>query len=244
MRYIKRLSLNSSDPFDTSFAVQQNGRIITKTDKGIQIPNGTTGQRSDIPVNGEFRYNTSINNGTFEAYINGAWTIVKTNTQSTITQNTFTASNYSNTIFGPLSYTADISKPQNVMVYIENVYQIPTTNYTLLSSTVGNPLSTTATVTLSTGSEVTVLQVDSTINFEPGNPLIGANLTGNTIQSVTTTSITISPGTFGSISLGQVISTSFAPGTYINFTSGDIPAPSKPITVLQGFDGYGPPFAV
>jgi hypothetical protein len=35
------------------------------------IPSGTTGQRDGSPVNGYFRYNSSVNS--FEGYVNGAW---------------------------------------------------------------------------------------------------------------------------------------------------------------------------
>lgn len=43
----------------------------TTTTGSAIIPSGTTAQRDGTPVNGYFRYNTSVNS--FEGYVNGAW---------------------------------------------------------------------------------------------------------------------------------------------------------------------------
>lgn len=37
----------------------------------LQVPSGTTAQRSGSPSNGMFRYNTSLNQ--LEGYVNGVW---------------------------------------------------------------------------------------------------------------------------------------------------------------------------
>ena len=244
MRYVKRLPLSHRDPISNRFAVDQNNLIITNSTNAMQLPSGTLAQRPATPINGEIRYNTQLGtSGELEAFVDGTWQIIKTNRQQTITQNTFTGSNYSNTIFGPLTYNVDITKPQNVMVYIENVYQIPTTNYVLHSSTSGNLLSTSTQIAISTSTGATTLYLNSTADFDTGNSITVDTNTG-TILSVTTNSITINTPLSVGISSGDTITTKFSTGTFVQFTPGDIPAPNKPITVLLGFDGYTPPFEV
>ena len=244
MRYVKRLPLNHRDPASNRFAVDQNNLIITNSTNAMQLPSGTVAQRPAAPVNGEIRYNTDLGtSGELEAFVDGAWQIIKTNRQQTITQDTFTGSNYSNTIFGPLSYNVDPTKPQNVMIYVDNVYQVPTTNYILHSSTSGNLLSTSTQIAISTSTGATTLYLDSTADFDPGNPIVVDTNTG-TILSVTTNSITINTPLSVGITAGDTITTTFSIGTFMQFTPSDVPSPSKPITVLLGFDGYTPPFEV
>lgn len=53
-------------------AAQAANRVAKTSDTGSAvIPSGTTAQRDGTPVNGYFRYNTSVNS--FEGYVNGAW---------------------------------------------------------------------------------------------------------------------------------------------------------------------------
>jgi hypothetical protein len=132
MRFIKRLVLNKKDPVSNTFAVEADGRIRTTTVRSLQLPSGTTTQRPS-PEDGMVRYNTTLHDG--EIYnVSGdgtGWERIKTNRQGQITPQNLGVGNYANTVFGPLSYDVDVAKPQNVMVFVDNVYQIPTTNYTL-----------------------------------------------------------------------------------------------------------------
>jgi hypothetical protein len=245
MRYVKRLPLHRRDPASNKFAVEQDGRIVTNTTNSLQMPAGNTSQRPSVGVDGQLRYNIDIGTGgELEAFIDGSWQIIKTNRQATITQQTFNNGNYSNTIFGPLTYDVNITKPQNVMVYVDNVYQIPTTNYTLQLSTIGSPITTATQATIGANINDTEIFLDSTADFNIGNPVIGTNLTGNTIVGVSTASISISPGALGTVTMGEAVSTTFSTGTFIVFTPSEVPTPNKPITTLLGFDGYNPPFEV
>lgn len=230
---------------DNALAKEADGRIVTDTSASLQVPVGNTAQRPNVLKNGEIRYNTQLGTGELEAYIHGSWQIIKTNRQQNITQQTFTNSNYANTIFGPLSYDIDTTKPQNVMVYVDNVYQIPTTNYTLTRSSNAQPLTVSANVTGNVAFNATVVPLDSVVDFNPGQLIDGTNLTNNTIVSVdsTNSTITISPGTLGNITPGGLAVTFFSTGTYVVFQPDSVPVPTKPVTTLMGFDGYTPPFA-
>lgn len=245
MKFYKRENLSNLNPMDNSLAVEVDGRIVTNTSASLQLPVGDKEQRPSVVRNGEIRYNTQLGTGEIEAYINGKWQIIKTNRQQNITQQTFTNSNYANTIFGPLAYDIDTTKPQNVMVYVDNVYQIPTTHYTLSRSSDAQPLQVSTTVTGNVLFGATVVPLESVVNFNPGQKIDGTNLTNNTVVSVDTTNstITITPGTLGTIAPGGLAVGFFSTGTYVIFNSDAVPVPSKPVTTLLGFDGYTPPFA-
>lgn len=248
MKFIKRQSLhNYFNPMDGALVVTPDDVITTNTKKGLQTPSGNSLERNDVPRNGEIRYNTQLGvNGELELFVNGGWEIIKTNRQQIITQQTFTNSNYSNTIFGPLAYEVDVNRPQNVSVYIENVFQIPSTNYVLRQSVLGNQLTTSTVLTQNANFGDTVINVASVADFSPGQFVDGVNLAGNVVveTSATNNTITISPGALGFIPITAPVSALFPPGTYVQFMEDSTPAPSKPITVFQGFDGYGPPFVV
>jgi hypothetical protein len=246
MRFYKRNPIDSLNPQNDNLVVEADGRINTDSKKSLQIPAGETEDRPLEGVNGMIRYNQNIGiGGDFEAYINGQWTLLRNGRQNTITQDTFTNGDYTDTIFGPLSYDIDISRPQNVMVYVDNVYQIPTTNYTLTRSTDAQPLTTSTTVAQPAAFGETIIFLNDISNFNVGLILDGTNLTNNVIvaTSATDNSIEISPGALGFIPEGGLAIAKFSTGTYIVFSEDAVPAPSKPVTALLGFDGYGPPFA-
>lgn len=245
MRFYKRNAIDKLNPQKNDFAVEADGRIVTDTNKSLQIPSGRTEDRPAEGVNGMIRYNQNIGpGGEFEAYINGEWTLLRNGRQNTITQDTFNNGDYQDTIFGPLSYDIDISRPQNVMVYVDNVYQIPNTNYTLARSTNAQPITTSTNVAQAAPFGSTKIFLENISNFNVGAVLDGTNLTGNVIvaTSATDQSIEISPGALGFIPEGGLALVRFTTGTYIIFSEDAVPAPSKPITAMLGFDGYGPPF--
>jgi hypothetical protein len=244
MKFYKRENLSQLNPMDNSLAVEVDGRIVTNTSASLQLPVGNNSQRPTVLRNGEIRYNTETGTGEIEAFINGSWQRIKTNRQQQIAQQTFTNGNYANTIFGPLTWDIDPTRPQNVMVYVDNVYQIPTTNYTLARSSNAQPLTTSTLVSSAVAFGATLIPLDSVINFNAGQRIDGTNLSANTIVSVDTTNstITITPGTLGTISQGGLAITFFNTGTYVIFNPDSVPVPTKPVTTLLGFDGYTPPF--
>lgn len=244
MRFYRRQT-SSIKPQDTSFAVEADGRIVTKTTVGMEMPSGEQIDRYATPKNGTIRYNQDVGlGGELEAYVNGQWEIIKTNRQATVTRQTFNNGDYADTIFGPLAYDIDINKPENVMVYVDNVYQVPGVNYTLQQSVAGLQITTATTVAISANFGDTTIFLESIADFNPGRVLSGTNLEGNIIvsTSATTKSITISPGAAGFIPVGGLAVVNINTGTYVVFTEDAVPTPSKPVTTLMGLDGYCPPF--
>jgi len=248
MKFYKRLPLNRKDPMSGRFAVEADDRIITTTTRGMQMPSGTALERTTVPVDGEIRYNKDIGaGGELEAYINGTWEIIKTNRPATVTQQEFDNGDYADTIFGPLAYDIDPSKPENLTVYVENVPQIPGTNFTLFYSSTLVPFTTSTTVTQEAIGGATVLTVASVADFNPGNLIAGTNIVGGTTvvdTSATDLTITLSVGTADVVTSGTQVTTTFNTGTFVQFLGNSLPVPNKPVITLLGLDGYCPPFEV
>jgi hypothetical protein len=242
MKYTKRLVLNRFNPSDNTFAVQ-SGTILTNVTGAMELPSGSTSQRPPQlqTANGDIRYNTTLQDS--ELYnISGAgtgWEKIKTNRQSPITPQNLGYGNYSNTLFGPLAYNVSTQTPQNVFVFVDNVYQIPYVNYTLVSGTGTNVV---ATLTQNPGPRSNTLQISTTTNIFVGMTVTAPTgiANGTTVTSVSTSSLTVTifPLTNNSISISTPITFSESSGVYINFTSA---VPAKPVFALLGFDGYAPP---
>jgi hypothetical protein len=138
MKFIKRLPLDYKAPMSDRFAVLDNDRIVTNTKVAMEIPRGDNFTRPGIYVNGQLRYNEIL--GEIEAY-NGVgpalgWEVVRTVRPAPITQKTYGPGDYGTFDFGPLRYSdgslyTNYTSPQNILVFIENVFQIANTNYTL-----------------------------------------------------------------------------------------------------------------
>ena len=103
----------------------------------MKLPIGTTNQQPGqsgntitSPANGMVRYNSSTNQ--LEAYQNSAWRNVRFKEATTITQQSAGTGDGTETKFGPLSPIPTAA--QNVLVLVENVMQIATTNYTLVQN--------------------------------------------------------------------------------------------------------------
>lgn len=242
---------------DDRFSVLQDNRIVTNSVTSLEVPAGTTGQRAAVAgsnYDGMIRYNSTLQEFEVYNYSNPdsqGWEILRTVRQATFTPQDLGYGNYLDSVFGPLAYDVDITKPENVFVFVDNVYQVPTTNYTLIN----NPASNTSTLALSTSSGVTTLYLNTLTNIDQGangnwrvlsEPGIGLQA-GTTITNISTTidtnynawPITISLATAAPISAGTVLSLNYTAGTYIEFTGA---VPAKPVFALLGVDGYYPPF--
>jgi hypothetical protein len=241
MRYIKKLALNKKDPENDRFSVLADNRIVTNTKVSLQLP---VGAKVDRPApldsdDGMIRYNKDLKE--LEVY-NSAnpgpypWEILRTVRQSNITMQDLGQGNYSDNIFGPLSYDVSISKPQNIFVFVDNVYQVPISDYILTI----NPPSVTAILTTAT-----------LTNIDTGKPGTWRTISGNGIQigsTVTNISlqfdyirkgypVEISLPAITTISSGTIATVSYSAGTFIQFTG---PVPSQQVFALLGFDGYFP----
>jgi hypothetical protein len=140
MRLLKAQNTNLRNIKGKGVKYDVNDQVILDSTNCVLVPKGTLAQRPTSPVNGHVRYNTDDNE--FEAYQNGAWRELRYKEPGTITQQNLGNGDATETVFGPLnSGDTDFPIPaaaQNVLVLIENVFQIATTNYTLEQSVAGN----------------------------------------------------------------------------------------------------------
>lgn len=154
MRFLKQKTLSKYSPSDQSLFTNHFGRSVMNLAGGLRLPKGTTDQRpqgtmpGDAPArtlngaNGFIRYNTSINPMTgleygIEAFVGGAWVTVRAPGASTIYKQTIPGSlaDGTRTDFGPLTYVP--ASADNIIVLVENVFQISTTNFTLIDNYLG-----------------------------------------------------------------------------------------------------------
>jgi hypothetical protein len=148
MRYLKRQNLNRRVANDTTlYSDVANANVyVAPTGAGsLVIPVGTTAQRPGSPTNGMLRYNTDITtNGEVEIYQSGKWRSLRFREATQIIQQNLGAGDGATTVFGPLNSTyynpSNISSDvasfggQNILVVVENVIQLSTTNYTVVQN--------------------------------------------------------------------------------------------------------------
>jgi hypothetical protein len=137
MKFLKKLQLAKKNLTDDRIAVDANSLVYFESTNAMKLPIGTTNQQPGqsgntitSPANGMVRYNSDTNQ--LEAYQNSAWRNVRFKEATAITQQSAGTGNGTETKFGPLSPIPTAA--QNVLVLVENVMQIATTNYTLVQN--------------------------------------------------------------------------------------------------------------
>lgn len=144
---ISRFSITDNSLFYNSPGVGPGNRVVIDASGGLVLPKGTTAQRPQLngvrqpaDANGTIRYNTTTNS--LEAYINNNWEVVRAAGASTISKQTLGPGDDVEIVFGPLIETpanpgsAPFDYP--ILVLVENVIQISTTNYVLLYNYLGS----------------------------------------------------------------------------------------------------------
>lgn len=146
MRFLKTQNTNKFSVSDNSLIVYPKGpgpgnRVVTDATGGFLLPKGTTAQRAQTsggirtPTdgNGTIRYNTSTNS--VEVYIAGVWQTITAPPPTAITKSTLGPGDSIKTEFGPLPAvsvgTSYQASADNIIVLVENVFQISSTNYTI-----------------------------------------------------------------------------------------------------------------
>jgi len=135
MKFLKQKNISKFSIADNALFANQYGRAVMDLTGGLRLPKGTTAQRPQLTgirlpegPNGYIRYNTDTER--IEAYIEGSWVVVRAGGSSTIKKQTLIGADYEKTIFGPLD--EDPIADDNIIVLVENVFQISETNYNIL----------------------------------------------------------------------------------------------------------------
>lgn len=243
MKFYKRKSIDSHNPQDDSFAVEADGRLISDSTQSFKLPGGTISERPSSTTRGQIRHNTQLFD--LETYVRTSWERVRTVRPARITVQNLGSGNYYSDTFGPLNpnyaqswNTSNSGSAANIQVYVDNVYQIPFTNYNLTE----NPSPVIAVTTGTTSATSTVLYLDSVANVSPGQTISGSagiSGTATVLGTITGTfAVIISEPVTTPVTAGTSLTFSFNTGTFIQFTGA---VPAKPIVVLLGFDGNFPP---
>lgn len=134
MRFLKQKTLSKFTPNDQTLFTNQYGRSVMNVSGAVRLPKGSTAERPNVSgvrtlggANGFIRYNTDTD--TIEAYIDGVWEVVRAPGATTITKQTLGPGDDVETTFGPLDL--DPASENNILVLVENVFQISDTNYNL-----------------------------------------------------------------------------------------------------------------
>ena len=243
MRYLRQQVLNRRSPSDQRLYVDVTDAVVMNTPTSLLLPKGAESDKPSSPTNGMIRYNTTSNE--LEVYQGSKWRALQFKESSKIIQETLGNIDGYSYFYGPLDDSYDPTNVssnnnnfggQNILVFVENVFQIFNTNYVVTQNpTAGvittaqanagtNTLTLTSTATIPTGSIAT------------GSPYLQAN----TVATVTNgTTVTLSKNiSGGNIPNGTAITFTAPTGYYLDFTS-DVDYAGlvgKPITVLHGFD--------
>ena len=144
MRLIKAQTTNLRSIYGKGVKYDIDDQVVVDSTRAMVVPVGTLSQRpGELGVGtssavGQLRYNTSDQQ--LEVYQNGAWREVRfkePNQDPGIVWQNLGVGNIAadETVFGELnSGDTDFPVPEsadNILVLIENVIQIPTTNYTI-----------------------------------------------------------------------------------------------------------------
>ncbi len=246
MKFLKQSQLNFRNVKDQSVSVGLDGsldgagslttgprpRIIMENSNSLKLPKGTTVERPDPAVleNGMIRYNTSTDE--LEARQATAWRKIAFKEPTLITQQNLGNGDAAEIYFGPLdSGNADypypeITKPQNIMVYVENVFQISTTNYILTDNPATN-------ISGSTNNGFPTLTSSQAHPSMVGAEVVGTGIPASTfvLSVIQGVSLTLSENATATGSDTFAIN---RVGRFVEFTS-SVPY-GKPVTVLHGFD--------
>lgn len=151
MKFLKTKNISKFSINDRSLISYPNGngpgnRLVMNAKGGLMLPKGSTSERPQLTgvrqptdANGTIRYNTTLN--VLEAYVGGTWVTVASPVASAITKQTLGPGNGVETVFGPLNtsfVTSYSASADNIIVLVENVMQISTTNYSVQQSVSGS----------------------------------------------------------------------------------------------------------
>jgi hypothetical protein len=143
---ISKFSINDRTLISYPDANGPASRVVLNAKGGLMLPKGTTAQRPQLTgvrqptdANGTIRYNTSINPSTgrvygIEAYVDGAWEIVRSPGSATIVKQTLGPGNSTDVDFYFSANYPPVVSADNLIVLVENVMQISVTNFTLLGT--------------------------------------------------------------------------------------------------------------
>lgn len=198
MRFLRRQTLNRRAVYDNTLYVDTNNAIVMGSQNNLTLPSGPESTRPVNPVNGMIRYNeTSLD---IEVYQGSTWRALRYRESGSITQQTLGIGDGDTLYYGPLSPapTANAQRGYswsgaNLLVLVENVLQLHTTNYTVVQ----NPTFPSETYVGKTS--VSSAIGTSTLYFNTTVASLTASGTGTTVT------LTFSPQAAAPFAIGETI---------------------------------------
>lgn len=149
MRLLKAQNTNLRNIYGKGVKYDVDDQVIVDSTNSMLVPKGTTTERPATPNNGHIRYNTSLDGDGveigLEAYNDNEWRRLRykePNENPGIVWQNLGNGDANELNFGPLdSGDPDQVEPiaaEHVLVLVENVMQLPATNYTLSQSVSGS----------------------------------------------------------------------------------------------------------
>ena len=135
MRLLKAQTTNLRNIKGKGVRYDVEDQVVVDSANSVLLAKGSTAERPNSPTNGHIRYNTDLND--FEFYSNGSWRVVRYEepVPQGIIQQQPGNGDAVETLFGPLNPVPVAA--QNILVFVENVFQISGTNYTLTQNPLG-----------------------------------------------------------------------------------------------------------
>ena len=139
MRFLRRQTFNRRAVYDNTLYVDTNDAIVMGSQNNLTLPSGPDGTRPAVPVNGMIRYNTTSSD--IEVYQGSTWRALRYRESGSITQQTIGIGDGDTLYYGPLNPVPTANAQNgytwtgaNLLVLVENVLQLHTTNYTVVQN--------------------------------------------------------------------------------------------------------------
>ena len=264
MRYLKRQSTNKRLLNGKGLIYTQYETIEAQSTGAFLVPKGTQVQRPTSPIEGQLRFNTTLRQlEVYESLGGGApvWKQFRLSEPQNIVVQNLSNGDDTEVNFGILNdgFGSGLGYPtasENVLVMVENVLQIPNTNYTLTQNPCdvnSNIVSAVANYN-STGVGAYVSSNAALIDWQSKGYHVGQTVvvTGSatnngtkTVTAVTPTHLSVNTllnneanlgggNTFNMDGKSSVTGLSYPSGQYITFRTAV--STGKPVTVLHNFD--------
>lgn len=254
MRYLRQQNINKRAPYDQRLYVDITDSVVMGSTNNVLVPKGTTSNRPVAPVEGMMRYNTTTHEMEIYQGSSSSWRAIRFKEATQITQQSlgnidgytvyygplssaYNSSSAGSSVAYPTATSSDISSygGQNILVFIENVFQVFNTNYTIAT----NPTASVAT-TATANSGTNILTFTSTASIPQGSVVTGSgSLPANVTATVTSaTQVTLSSNLTGTITSGTTLTFTAASGAYLQFVVDAyyVGLIGKPVIALIGFD--------
>jgi hypothetical protein len=206
MRFLRNINLNPKAPHDQRLVITKADEVQFNTPGSLKLPSGTTAQRASSPTAGMMRLNTTTNE--VEVYQSSSWRSLRYKEASGITLQSLGTGDGISTLYGPLSpappalvQSGSTWTGANLMIYVENVFQIYNTNYLIAQNPTVN-----ATVNTLANIGATSIILNSVADIIIGSAITTTSPTTTVSTTVNATNATASYVSGGVASTSMVVS--------------------------------------